>query len=163
SGRERGDIVGVHDALGGAEDYRLGEQPPAEHEHTGQARVAAQQAPARADLQLARRLLLLALVESEHRQRGQQADRRERQDPAGLVAEADAEQAKRPGWASEGDRVDVSTLQVRGGEDGFLDRLQTMFALALVIYARLLGRGHVGARLAVRLPGTSGLAFDSPE
>ena len=40
-GAERGDVVGVHDALGEAEDEHLGEEPPAEHEQPSGAGVAA--------------------------------------------------------------------------------------------------------------------------
>ena len=123
AGRERGDVVGVHDALGEAQHHRLDQEPAAEHEQRRQRAGRAGRAAARG------RPLGLALLERRARSSStssaqrEQPEQRERQHPAGLVAEAAAEQPQRAGRAAERDRVRFAarargTAGVRRGRAG---------------------------------------------
>ena len=105
----------MDDPLGQAQHGGLDEQPAAEHDQQGQARVTAVgQAASRSDIAA---LLVLAGLSAvaphgaaafghQHEQRqAEQPDERERQQPGALVAEAALEQPQWPDAFAEGDRV----------------------------------------------------------
>ena len=100
---ERGDVIGMDDALGEAQHSRLDQEPPAEHDQGRERRVA----PRRPGCGR-------AAVGDDPKSQSQQAEQGEWQQPAALISEALAEQAQRAGGTAEGDHFHRRRGQQRG-------------------------------------------------
>ncbi len=139
AGAERGDVVGVHDPPGHAQEAGLAQQEAAEHDQAGESRVAARRACER---------------DRDH------ADEREHEHPCVLVAEAAAEQAQRPGEVPNATGLLVIVAATLGATSGAGVGRRTAEALAVRLRQLLVFGLHfqVGDR-----PGTAFLAADPSE
>ena len=103
AGTERGDVIGMDDALGEAQQSRLDQEPAAEHDQGRERRVA----PRRPGCGR-------AALGDDPKSQSQQAEQGEWQQPAALVSETSAEQAQWTGGTAEGDHFHRRRGQQRG-------------------------------------------------